>query len=294
MPHDLEAVLLGYSALTALDLGIAKFDDPAGLDAHHVIVVLAAVQFEHRMAGRRLARLERMPGYQTGRLELGEHAIHRREADFLALFPKPIVYLLGTHVLAFLGLGLENLQDFQPRHGYLEPGFFKVGVFHVASSREGPLRVVAPGIQTRRVLWDNTGAGSRLEDNGTPLLMQTKTILVLACLLLGGCGVADFRLAFPGVYRIDIPQGNVIDQEMVDQLQPGMTKRQVRFVMGTPLVVDTFDQERWDYVYSIEKKREPRREEHLSLFFENDLLVSISGDFAPGSAAPAATAEPDQ
>ena len=124
--------------------------------------------------------------------------------------------------------------------------------------------------------------------------MQTKTILGLACLLLGGCAVSDFRLAFPGVYRIDIPQGNIINQEMVDQLQPGMTKRQVRFVMGTPLVVDTFEQERWDYVYSVEKASEPRRQELLSLFFENDLLVSISGDFAPSSAAPAATAETDQ
>ncbi len=91
--------------------------------------------------------------------------------------------------------------------------------------------------------------------------MQRKAILILICLLMGGCSIGGIRLGFPGVYRIDIPQGNVITQEMVDQLQPGMTKRQVRFVMGTPLVVDTFNQERWDYLHSMESKAAhvPRR-----------------------------------
>ena len=115
--------------------------------------------------------------------------------------------------------------------------------------------------------------------------MQSKTILILVCLLMGGCGIGGIRLGFPGVYRIDIPQGNVITQEMVDKLQPGMTKRQVRFVMGTPLVIDTFNQERWDYLHSMDVKGSPRTQENLSLYFDKDALVRISGDYAPSQPA---------
>jgi outer membrane protein assembly factor BamE len=111
--------------------------------------------------------------------------------------------------------------------------------------------------------------------------MQRKAYLLLLCLVVGGCSFSDFRFGVPGVYRIDIPQGNIVTQEMVDQLQPGMSKRQVRFVMGTPLVIDTLEPDRWDYVHSIEKRKEKRRQERLSLYFENDVLVRISGDFAP-------------
>ena len=123
-----------------------------------------------------------------------------------------------------------------------------------------------------------------------------------ASLLLGGCGtvkkwgeaVTPSVENLPLMYRPEIQQGNVISQEAINQLRPGMAKRQVRYLLGTPILVDVFHQERWDYVYSVEKASEPRRQEHLSLFFENDLLVTISGDFAPSSAAPAAAAEPDQ
>ena len=86
---------------------------------------------------------------------------------------------------------------------------------------------------------------------------------------------------FPGVYKISIPQGNIITQEMVDQLRPGMTKRQVIFVMGTPLVRDPYHQNRWDYVYNFQPGGGERGQERLSVLFENDQLVSLSGDFEP-------------
>ncbi len=112
----------------------------------------------------------------------------------------------------------------------------------------------------------------------------TKAVcLLFSLLLLGGCGnVSSFR--FPGVYRIDIPQGNIITQDMVDQLRPGLNKRQVNFILGTPLIRDTFDQDRWDYVYSYQPGGGERVQERLVVFFEDGALVRFDGDFtqSPG------------
>lgn len=98
------------------------------------------------------------------------------------------------------------------------------------------------------------------------------------CVLLASCGsVSSF--SFPGVYRLDIPQGNIITQEMVDQLRPGLTKRQVTFILGTPLIRDTFDQDRWDYVYSYQPGGGERAQERLTVYFENNVLTRLGGDF---------------
>ena len=109
-----------------------------------------------------------------------------------------------------------------------------------------------------------------------------KTKLLLTSLTLTGL----FALAgcsFPGVYKIDIQQGNVVTQDMVDQLRPGMTRRQVRFIMGSPLITDTFHPDRWDYVYSIQPGGGQRFQDRLSLVFsDTDQLVGLSGDFMPG------------
>jgi len=107
-------------------------------------------------------------------------------------------------------------------------------------------------------------------------------LLTVTLLTAGGCSY--FPGFFPGVYKIDIQQGNVVTQDMVDQLRPGLTKRQVQYVMGTPLIEDTFNQSRWDYVYSLQPGGENRQQESISLFFENNLLTHFEGDFIPGKA----------
>ncbi|MCP3751711.1 outer membrane protein assembly factor BamE [Pseudomonas sp. SBB6] len=108
----------------------------------------------------------------------------------------------------------------------------------------------------------------------TKLLLTSLTFVGL--LALAGC-------SFPGVYKIDIQQGNVVTQDMIDQLRPGMTRRQVRFIMGNPLIQDTFHTNRWDYLYSLQPGGGERQQERMSIFFnENDQLASLSGDFMPG------------
>lgn len=88
----------------------------------------------------------------------------------------------------------------------------------------------------------------------------------------------------PGVYSIDIQQGNIVDQDMVDQLRPNMTERQVLYILGSPMLVDTFHQKRWDYLYSNQPGGEDRQQKRISIFFNEDNLVSgIQGDFKPSS-----------
>lgn len=113
----------------------------------------------------------------------------------------------------------------------------------------------------------------------TPQL--ARALLLLSLLSLSACGSG---LGFPGVYKIGISQGNIITQEMIDQLRPGMTKRQVMFVMGTPLVRDPFNQDRWDYVYNYQPGGGERGQERVTVLFENDELVSFNGDFSPSPA----------
>jgi len=91
------------------------------------------------------------------------------------------------------------------------------------------------------------------------------TILVASCSFL----------EFPGVYRLDIPQGNLVDQKNVDQVQIGMEPRQVRYLLGTPLVTDTFNQNRWDYFYSVQQHKQQTIEHHLSILFENGRVAEV-------------------
>jgi outer membrane protein assembly factor BamE len=91
---------------------------------------------------------------------------------------------------------------------------------------------------------------------------------------------------FPGVYRIDINQGNIIDQTMIDQLRPNMTERQVLYILGSPMLVDTFRQKRWDYLYSSQPGGEDRQQKKVSILFnEDDLVAGIQGDFRPSTTA---------
>ena len=105
------------------------------------------------------------------------------------------------------------------------------------------------------------------------------------CLILASSISACSYFKFPGAHKVEVQQGNIITQEMVDELRPGMTRSQVRFIMGTPLIADTFNQNRWDYFYSKIDRDEHQVRERLIIFFENDKLARISGDYIPSGAA---------
>jgi outer membrane protein assembly factor BamE len=83
------------------------------------------------------------------------------------------------------------------------------------------------------------------------------------------------NFGFPGVYRIQIQQGNIIDDEDIEELRIGMTKTQVEYLMGTPLVADTFHLNRWDYYYSLRDAEGETTQKRISLLFKGDLLNDI-------------------
>lgn len=105
----------------------------------------------------------------------------------------------------------------------------------------------------------------------------------VATLLIGFMTAGCNYSWIPFTYRPDIHQGNVITQEMVDQLKPGMSQRQVAYIMGAPLLVDPFHDERWDYLYSNQPGNEVRVQKNVTLIFKHDQLVQLQGDFRPGT-----------
>ena len=117
--------------------------------------------------------------------------------------------------------------------------------------------------------------------------MKLLLLISISLCLLSGCGLSNIKM--PKLYKVAIQQGNVITQEMVDKLKPGMTRRQVAFVMGEPVLRDPFDDTKWVYLYSIDVPGVFNDESRLVLAFdENNLLTTISGDYAPGAGTEAA------
>ena len=110
----------------------------------------------------------------------------------------------------------------------------------------------------------------------------------LAVLALGLAGCATIDEKFPtlrtfGIYEIDINQGNYLSQDMVDKLKTGMTREQVKTVLGTPLVTSVFRDNRWDYVYEFTRQGKVREQRKFTVYFENDKLARWEGDKMPES-----------
>lgn len=109
-------------------------------------------------------------------------------------------------------------------------------------------------------------------------------IAIIASFLLVACSSDPVVNRLPWVYRIEIQQGNVLKQDAVNQLRNGMTRRQVQFVMGNPLITDPFHANRWDYYYQYKpgtRGEGEARKDRLALFFEEDRLVRAEGTMLP-------------
>ena len=107
------------------------------------------------------------------------------------------------------------------------------------------------------------------------------TVLTLS---VGGCSLPQIKmpdLKIPRVYKLSVQQGNVITQEMIDRLKPGMTRNQVEYVMGRPVLQDPFDDDQWVYLYTMEVPDIFMQAFKMVLVFEDDTLVTITGTSYP-------------
>jgi outer membrane protein assembly factor BamE len=107
---------------------------------------------------------------------------------------------------------------------------------------------------------------------------------LLPLLLLAGCSLVT--------HKVDIQQGNYVDQAMIAKLKPEMTRSQVKFILGTPLITDPFHANRWDYVYLTGKAEKVKVRHKITVVFEGDKLRNVEGDIVPPDALKqASTAE---
>ena len=137
-----------------------------------------------------------------------------------------------------------------------------------------------------------TALSSRLGSSHEVLGPMRKIVILLISLAIAaqiGCArntkndvYREPALAdLPFVYKMPVQQGNIVSKDMLDQLRLGMTKDQVRYVLGTPMLMDMFHTDRWDYTYTLQRGRGPMEEKPLTLFFEDDALVRIQGFVPP-------------
>ncbi|MEY3743065.1 MAG: hypothetical protein RLZZ541_120 [Pseudomonadota bacterium] len=119
-------------------------------------------------------------------------------------------------------------------------------------------------------------------------LSVLRYLVILLAILCASCGTA-----LPSIkpYKLDVQQGNVVTSKMLLQLRPGMTQSQVRFIMGTPLIQDSFHGKRWDYVYQMRESGKITEQRRVILDFENDLLKTVRGDVVPSGSD---LAKPDE
>jgi len=129
--------------------------------------------------------------------------------------------------------------------------------------------------------------------------METRILIALTALLLTACQgswIPKLPLGPLRPYQMDIQQGNVVTQDMMAKVQPGMNRSQVRFALGTPLVTDVFHPDRWDYVYLYQKAGVVTERRKIVVIFNGDKLVRIDGDVvaAPAGPVPAKGGKPEK
>jgi outer membrane protein assembly factor BamE len=122
----------------------------------------------------------------------------------------------------------------------------------------------------------------------------SRLVLAIAgCAAALGCGsfdnVSNRLVGSITPYRVEVVQGNFVSKEQVEAIKPGMSRQQVRDILGTPLVTSIFHGDRWDYVFTLKRQGVPPQERRLAVFFKGSLLDHFEGDEMPSEAEFVAT-----
>ncbi len=274
---------LGDSALAILDARLHELLNPTAIQAHDVIVVFPQIQLENGHAV-----LEMLASHESRGFKLGQDAINSRESNVLMLLEKLSIDVLGAQVAH--AAARQNVENPHSGNGRFEAGTAQVAAFQ--SSLRGdslggkcrvdyPLGPIRSPVRSRRV-------------NMSQLIQSFR-------LSLGVLALGMLTLAAGCVYRMNIQQGNFLKPEDVDRVQTGMTRSQVRFILGTPLVADSFDGDRWDYYYSFVKGHSSNKEiRHVVVRFDGDKVAQVERLKMPAASLlqpapePAAPADPSR
>lgn len=307
MVLQFEAVSCHNLALSSFNFIVKELNDLAGVYTHHVIMMGSTCHLEDCVGA-----IEVMPFDNARAFKLGQYPIDGREPNIFASLQERTIDIFRTQMA--LAITIKNLENAQAWQGRLKAGFLERKGVHgnyLAVCMRGVRKSWSPARAIRYTgwafwTWRRAGCASlgrhvnTIRTNSTvpQVLTQTSpmqrsiptvTSIGLYGLLLAAC--ANTELPHPAdlphisdlpfVHKIDIQQGNVITQEMMAQLQPGMDKKKVNFIMGSPIILDTFHSNRWDYVYTFQPGGGRVERRHVTLYFKDDKLDHATGDIKP-------------
>ncbi len=288
MLNDFKAVPLSDGSLPLFDDLIEELDHRAAFHANEMIVMTTPVELEDR-----LATLKVVTDHESCTLKLGQDPVDGGKPDFFISGQKLLVDLLGAEMP--LLTGLQDVENLQPWHCHLEPGLFDLllvlhDLYLIRRTAE-PAVCTQGNDAVRSCAVLSAFLSSHLYNRlMRRLVILGLTLLLSLALLTAGCARGNradnphrssVLSNLPFVYKMTVQQGNIITEGMINQVELGMSPAQVRFLLGTPLLTDMFHTNRWDYVYTIRRGHEPMEIKRLTLWFEEDQLVSIEGFAQP-------------
>ena len=132
-------------------------------------------------------------------------------------------------------------------------------------------------------------AGSLTSPDSNSKMQKPLILLCLGALSLTGCSGTEKKPEYrssplaelPFVYKMTVQQGNIITEEMIDRLEPGMTRNQVRYLLGTPALTDIFHTDRWYYTYTIQRGHDEMESRHPGVYFDGETMARVEGFIRP-------------
>ena len=284
--HDFKTTRFGHGVLPLFNLGIKKFLYFAAVQAHQMVVVLAFVQLVNRFAA-----LEVVAAQDAGLLKLQQHPVHRGQAHVRTFFQQNAVNVFGRQ-MAWVSL-LENFQYLQARQGGFEAGVFQV-VNRIHGELQYPLalnKAIATIINHIRPF----GYHPRPLPSYYPMTTRIPMVYPLlrwACwpllLVVAACssfdGASNRVASLVSPYKIDVVQGNFVAREQAEALKPGMSRIQVRDILGSPLLVSVFHADRWDYMFTFRRQGLAPQARKVTVYFKGDALERFEADSLPSEA----------
>ena len=257
--------------LALLDFRVKKLLNSAAIQAYQVVMVLAFVEFIHRLATFKLAACE-----QAGLLKLHQYTVNGGQADVGALIKHQPVDIFCAHMA--LTAFLEQFQN-----GDARQSGFQAGIFQIADGLHMNLSQPRECKRTPRYNGLIIACLFPLMTPNLPLTTRSCGLFFIVCLAACSFVVDPASRAMKKMtpYRIEVVQGNFVSKEQLQSLRPGMTRKQVKEILGTPLIASLFHADRWDYVFTIKRQGTAPQQRKLSVFFKGDLFERVESEELP-------------